>query len=195
MADPRLDDPRIKKDVVRVIAQYLEDEGYVSDHPTHPRRPDPLLCVSNSHPPSSSASTHSHPHNPSDQSHSYSHSHSHSHSPSTPLPFTPMKLQSVFVPAPSTDLVHSPTAGHRPPLATSNHEVNAVSMRSAITAMPQRNNTHIYMHSHAQFRIRTRTRAAQRIHTTHSRSRCTTCPRRTVRGWCCWMRLAYVRRR
>lgn len=29
MADPRLDDPRIKKDVVRVIAQYLEDEGYV----------------------------------------------------------------------------------------------------------------------------------------------------------------------
>ena len=29
MADLRLDDPRIKKDVVRVIAQYLEDEGYV----------------------------------------------------------------------------------------------------------------------------------------------------------------------
>ena len=33
MSDLRLDDPRIKKDVVRVIAQYLEDEGYVSVRP------------------------------------------------------------------------------------------------------------------------------------------------------------------
>jgi len=47
MADPRLDDPRIKKDVVRVIAQYLEDEGYVSDHPpTHPTHTHTLVCHS-----------------------------------------------------------------------------------------------------------------------------------------------------